>query len=49
MEKENGEKIFCQFCGKRLPADILSMDGRLKLLVVCPKCKHKNTIERQNI
>lgn len=43
------QKIYCQFCGKRLPADILHTEGKVRLLVVCPHCKGRNVVEKENI
>lgn len=49
MGNEKVQKLYCQFCGKRLPANILELKGEIALSVVCPHCKNKNTVERKDI
>ena len=48
-KKDTPQRLYCQFCGKRLPVDILHSDGKVRLLVVCAHCKGKNIVEKDNI
>ena len=48
-KKDTPQRLYCQFCGKRLPVDILHSDGKVRLLVVCAHCKGKNIVEKADI
>lgn len=45
MDEPKGKVLFCPRCGKRLPVEVVSLDGKTVLKVFCKRCHVESVVE----
>ena len=45
MDEPKGKNLFCPRCGKRLPIQVMSLEGKMEVKVYCKRCHGESVIE----